>query len=113
MIHQAARVPDDDRWAWECTCGAFLTYDIRRIKATLDDHLSEEVSTSPVRWKHRSAEHIAVKTYASWVSGDCPICAAAQKERASAVAWLRGLGWIGVDFADAIARGEHLRADDE
>ncbi len=57
-----------------------------------------------------------VKTYACWVSGDCPMCAAAQKERAAIVAWLRDEEtWRRVargNLAVFIERGEHLRGDE-
>jgi hypothetical protein len=47
-VHKPVRAADDDRWCWECICGAFLTYDVRRIKASMDEHLEHEVVPNPL-----------------------------------------------------------------
>lgn len=79
-------------------------------------------SDAPHKWrKHRPEytrrNHRGVRSYSTWERGECPMCFAAEHERAAIVAWLRDEEtWRRVargNLADFIERGEHLRGDDE
>ena len=81
-------------------------------------------SDAPHKWrKHRPEytrrNHRGVRSYSTWERGECPMCFAAEHERAAIVAWLgteacyntlRSHEW---NLADALERGEHLRSNDE
>lgn len=70
-------------------------------------------------WAHHAFANGA--GYLHWDEGRCPLCAAAQRERAAIVAWLREQlstadeEWESTnDWAlGCIERGEHLAGDDE
>ena len=80
-------------------------------------------SDAPHKWrKHRPEytrrNHRGVKSYSTWVRDECPLCFAAEQERAAIVAWLRtGAGRIDRPnrfvLADGIEFRHHLRGDDE
>jgi hypothetical protein len=48
MIHIIERVAEDDRYAYYCTCGRFLSRDAFRAASRLDDHLEHEVTRDPL-----------------------------------------------------------------
>ena len=70
-------------------------------------------SDAPHKWrKHRPEytrrNHRGVRSYSTWERGECPMCFAAEHERAAIVAWLndpRNSRFL----AERIERGEHLR----
>ena len=79
-------------------------------------------SDAPHKWrKHRPEytrrNHRGVRSYSTWERGECPMCFAAEQERAAIVAWLHSCGdGICAECnanADLIESGEHLRGDDE
>lgn len=47
-VHVIERIADDDRWAYYCTCGAFLAYSYARAVDRLCDHLEHEVVPDPL-----------------------------------------------------------------
>ena len=47
-IHALHQVPDDDRWAWECTCGAAFSPNRHRALELFDEHLANDVTADPL-----------------------------------------------------------------
>ncbi len=47
-VHAMARVAEDDRWVWECTCGRRLGYKDDEAETVWYEHLSEELTPDPL-----------------------------------------------------------------